>query len=231
MCRWLGHIKHRAVAEQTIQPAAIAGDVARLGDPVAIFAHDNDRYSNLLSAGQNCRNAAMLFRGGGERIRIENQFPAPEVQTSASTSSKASSISRLIRRVSLRRSLSFPRCFIQGFRPVARVSLNLSSTASVTNWRRGMPLPAAFDFARRQTPVGISKVVFIKAMLPYLWDRVNCSGDALKRPYNYNHGHPKGETRGARHVVPQRGTIPPLVWSDRETFACTSFPRCWPSAR
>src|SRR5713226_3077305 len=76
----------------------------------------------------------------------------------------------LIRTVSLCRSFSLPMCFIQGFWPSARAVFNLSSTASVTNCRSGMPCSAAFDFARRKMVSGISNVVFIDLILPYLWD-------------------------------------------------------------
>jgi len=44
------------------------------------------------------------------------------------------------------------------------VVLNFSWTASVTNWRRGIPRSAATDLARRNKKSGISKVVFT---LPY----------------------------------------------------------------
>jgi len=34
-----------------------------------------------------------------------------------------------------------------------------------------MPCAAAFDFARWKTRSGISRVVFIDSMFPYLWDK------------------------------------------------------------
>jgi len=85
-------------------------------------------------------------------------------------SSKASSMILVIRTVSLRKSFSLPMCFIQGFWPVAGAVLNLTSTASVTNCRRGMPCSAAFDFARRKMVSGISNVVFMDSIFPYLWE-------------------------------------------------------------
>src|ERR1700730_13769392 len=76
----------------------------------------------------------------------------------------------LIRAVSLRKSFSLPMCFIQGFWPVPVDVFNLSSTASVTNCRRGMPRSAAFDFARRKIVSGISNLVFTFLVFPYLWE-------------------------------------------------------------
>src|SRR6266852_5383855 len=117
----------------------------------------------------------MLLRGGGKSVGVQDQSCVSEARVSGahisgSTSSKASSMTLVIRTVSLRRSFSFPMCLIHGFWPAAGAVFNLSSTASVTNCRRGMPCSAAFDFARRKIVSGISNVVFIRLIFPYLWD-------------------------------------------------------------
>src|SRR6266446_8408989 len=112
----------------------------------------------------------MLLRGSGECVCVEDQSLVSEAHISESTTSNVSSITLLIRCVSLCRSLSLPTCFIHGLRPDVGEDFSLSSTASVTNCRRGTPCAAAFDFARRKIMSGISRVVFIDSMFPYLWD-------------------------------------------------------------
>src|SRR6267143_6167138 len=68
---------------------------------------------------------------------------------------------RLILVVSLWRCRSLPKVFIQGFSAERGGVLSLSWTASVTNWRNGIPRSAATDFARRKIGSGISSVVFM----------------------------------------------------------------------
>src|ERR1700733_3067266 len=68
---------------------------------------------------------------------------------------------RLILVVSLWRWRSLPKVFIQGFSAERGGALSLSWTASVTNWRNGIPRSAAIDFARRKIGSGISSVVFM----------------------------------------------------------------------
>src|SRR6266480_5558735 len=103
----------------------------------------------------------MLLRGSGECVCVEDQWLVSAAHISESTTSNVSSITLFIRCVSLCRSLSLPTCFIHGLRPDVGEDFNLSSTASVTNCRRGTPCAAAFDFARRKIMSGISRVVFI----------------------------------------------------------------------
>src|SRR5882762_2365560 len=68
---------------------------------------------------------------------------------------------RLILAVSLWRRRSLPKVFIQGFSAECGGVLSLSWTASVTNWRNGIPRSAATDFTRRKIGSGISSVVFM----------------------------------------------------------------------
>src|SRR6266566_2661464 len=112
----------------------------------------------------------MLLRGSGECVCVEDQWLVSAAHISESTTSNVSSITLFIRCVSLRRSLSLPTCFIQGFRPDVGEDFNLSSTASVTNCRRGTPCAAAFDLARRKIMSRISRVVFIACIFRYLRD-------------------------------------------------------------
>src|SRR6266480_2122308 len=112
----------------------------------------------------------MLLRGSGECVCVEDQWLVSAAHISESTISNVASITLFIRCVSLCRSLSLPTCFIHGLRPDVREDFNLSSTASVTNCRRGTPCAAAFDFARRKIMSGISRVVFTDPIFPYLWD-------------------------------------------------------------
>src|SRR5712692_81572 len=135
-----------------------------LGDPKAIFPYDNNRESYLLGASQNPNKAWMFLRGSGKRVRVQDQLRLSGAHISTSSSSNASSITLLIRRVSLRKSFSLPRCFIQARWPSAGATFSLSSTASVTNCLSGMPCSAAFDFARRKIVSGISKVVFMDSV-------------------------------------------------------------------
>src|SRR6266446_6236841 len=124
----------------------------------------------------------MLLRGSGECVCVEDQSLVSEAHISESTTSNVSSITLLIRCVSLCRSLSLPTCFIHGLRPDVGEDFNLSSTASVTNCRRGTPCAAAFDFARRKIMSGISRVVFIDSIFPYLWDMSQKHSIAMTRP-------------------------------------------------
>jgi hypothetical protein len=70
----------------------------------------------------------------------------------------------------LRRCFSPPASFIQGCLPGAGLAFSLSSTASDSNCRKGIPRSAARDFARRKIASGFSSVVLIIGMLPYLWE-------------------------------------------------------------
>src|SRR6266576_1222853 len=124
----------------------------------------------------------MLLRGSGECVCVEDQSLVSEAHISESTTSNVSSITLLIRCVSLCRSLSLPTCFIHGLRPDVDEDFNLSSTASVTNCRRGTPCAAAFDFARRKIMSGISRVVFTEPIFPYLWDMSQKHSIAMTRP-------------------------------------------------
>jgi hypothetical protein len=140
-----------------------------------------------LSPGQCARDARMLLRGSGECVCVEDQSLVSEAHISESTASNVSSITLLIRCVSLCRSLSLPTCFIHGLRPDVGEDFNLSSTASVTNCRRGIPCAAAFDLARRKIISGISRVVFINSIFPYLWEM---SQNILSRWINEPHAWP-----------------------------------------
>src|SRR5713226_4124772 len=144
-----------------------------LGDPKAIFPYDNNRESYLLGASQNPNKAWMFLRGSGKRVRVQDQLRLSGAHISGSTFSNASSITLLIRRVSLRKSFNLPMCFIQARWPSAGATFSLSSTASVTNCLSGMPCSAAFDFARRKTVSGISKVVFMDTISHIYGRRVN----------------------------------------------------------
>ena len=87
--------------------------------------------------------------------------------TSRSTLSNSCSTRFSICFPSLRRALGLPMCFIQGFS--WNVIFSFSWTASVTSCRSGTPRSAATDLARRNKTSGISRVVFISPILPYLW--------------------------------------------------------------
>lgn len=115
VARLLGDVQHSAISDETVQPAPIPSPVAGLGDPVPIFPEDNNRERQLLDTCQNFDDAWMFLCRRGKCIRIQNQLRVSAAHTSGSISSNAASITRLIRSVSLRRSLSLPTCFIQGF--------------------------------------------------------------------------------------------------------------------
>src|SRR5262249_7906517 len=70
---------------------------------------------------------------------------------------------------------SFPKAAIHGLFPTLVSTTSLSFTASVTNSRKGIPRSAATDLALRKMASGISRVVFIHVMLPYLWERVKAT--------------------------------------------------------
>src|SRR5271163_4345345 len=93
----------------------------------------------------------------------------------------------LMRAVSLRKCFSPPASFNQGCLPGAGLSFNLSSTASVTNCRKGMPRSAALDLARRKMASGISSVVFIRLILPYLWEHGQSRSEPLAPAASPNH--------------------------------------------
>src|SRR5579859_2187569 len=170
MRRLLSDVQHDTVLDQPVQPLPVSGLMPRLGNPIAIFPYDHYRERYLLSATQNSHHARMFLCGSGKRVRVQDQPRLSEPQISGSTTSNASSIALLIPSVSLCRSFSLPMCFIHGFWSAAGAVFNLSSTASVTNCRSGMPCSAAFDFARRKIRSGISNVVFMAPIFPYLWD-------------------------------------------------------------
>src|SRR5713226_5188588 len=173
MGSFLDDIQDPAVRKEAVQPPLIARPMAGLRNPKAILPNDNNGQSELRGASQNSNNAGMLLRCRGKRIRVQDQSRLTGVHISGSTFSNASSITLLIRRVSLRKSFNLPMCFIQGLWPSAGATFSLSSTASVTNCLRGMPCSAAFDFARRKIVSGISKVVFMDTISHIYGRRVN----------------------------------------------------------
>ena len=110
----LVNVEYSAVSHETIQPPPIPNPIARLCNPEAIFPNYHDWKGYLLSPGQHARDARMLLRGSGKRVCVEDQSLVSEAHNSESTTSNVSSITLLIRCVSLRRSLSLPTCFIHG---------------------------------------------------------------------------------------------------------------------
>lgn len=111
----LGDVQHSAVSDETIHPTPIPSPMARLGDPITIFPEHHDRERELPGTSQNLDNAWMFLCSCGKCVCIQDQSLVSEAHTSGSISSNASSITLFIRSVSLRRSLSLPMCFIQGF--------------------------------------------------------------------------------------------------------------------
>src|SRR5882762_4262219 len=79
---------------------------------------------------------------------------------------------QLILAVSLRRRRSLPKAAIHGL-PLPLSVRSLSARASEMSARSGIPRSAATDLARRKIASGISSVVFIPCMFPYLWVTVN----------------------------------------------------------
>src|SRR6266481_5212563 len=79
---------------------------------------------------------------------------------------------QLILAVSLRRRRSLPKAAIHGL-PLPLSVRSLSARASDMSARSGIPRSAATDLARRKIASGISSVVFMPCMFPYLWVTVN----------------------------------------------------------
>src|SRR5882762_2741705 len=79
---------------------------------------------------------------------------------------------QLILAVSLRRRRSLPKAAIHGL-PLPLSVRSLSARASEMSARSGIPRWAATDLARRKIASGISSVVFMPCMFPYLWVTVN----------------------------------------------------------
>src|ERR1700687_3429385 len=76
----------------------------------------------------------------------------------------SSSMIRLSLAVSLCRSRSLPNVSIQGLLSLSRRRRSLSTSASETSARKGIPRSAATVLARRKIASGISNVVFMKSL-------------------------------------------------------------------
>src|SRR3981189_1022342 len=111
----------------------------------------------MFSARDDFKGGRFTVGGSRQGAGIQNQR-----HISVSIFSKSFSIRALMRAVFFRKRFSLPICLTQGLPSDLALAASLSSTASVTNSRRGMPRSAAPDFARRKMVSGIFSVVFIK---------------------------------------------------------------------
>src|SRR5208283_2585993 len=167
------------------EPALITCSVPGLCDTEAVFTEHNHGNRHVFRAGNDFEGGRIVVGSGRQCVRIQNQRRVRQRHIPGSIFSESSSIRRLIRAFSLRKCFSLPMCLTQGFSEAFASDASLSLTASVTNSRKGIPRSAATDLARRKMGSGISNVVFIGVILPYLWDRVNRSrnliGTVLRR--------------------------------------------------
>jgi len=117
----------------------------------AEFSEHHDGDAKLARGMQNRKKIRIFVREGRKCIGVQDHS-----QISGSIFSKAPSIDLLTRFVS-----SCNGVFQPGLLSCEAADFNFSSTASVTNWRRGTPSVAALDLARRKIASGISSVVLM----------------------------------------------------------------------
>src|SRR5205823_3984633 len=97
--------------------------MSRSGNACAIFSQDDNWKHHFAGGTQNRKEIRIFLRESGKCVSVQNHF-----QISLSIFSKAPSMNLLMRFVSLRKCLSLPKCFNQGFSSWA-ADFNFSSTA------------------------------------------------------------------------------------------------------
>src|SRR5579863_2909188 len=168
MSRLLVNVQYNHHRDPFPEPTLIAHPMAGLGDSEPVLGQDDHWNCDAFDLADVRNNGSFAVGNCGQGVRVQNQR-----HISGSIFSVSSSIRRSRRSVSLCKCFSRPISFSQGFSLTRASVASLSFTASVTNSRKGIPRAAATDLARRKTGSGISSVVFIIFILPYLWELVN----------------------------------------------------------
>ena len=70
VCSSLRHLKHGAIANETVQPARIAHPMAGLGNSVTIFSKHNHGEKQLIRSAQGTEDRGISFRGRRDCIGI-----------------------------------------------------------------------------------------------------------------------------------------------------------------
>src|SRR5690348_3664627 len=165
------HIQNLKFRQIFGQPLFILSSVTRNRNAITIFAENDHRNRELVCLPKQRLDTLFAFSQSRKGVRVENQR-----LSSGSICSNSSSMRLLTRLLSLRKCLNLPKASIQGASIGVDRAASFSLTASVTNSRKGIPRSAATDFARRKMASGISSVVFMNAIVPYLWERSKSLG-------------------------------------------------------
>jgi len=147
------------------QPILVGFAMSRARDAVAKFAEHDDRNSQSRFTAKEFTQRRVTIDKRRQRIGVQNHL-----RSSASTTSNSCSIRPRIFAVSLRSWRSLPKPAIHSgcARGVRSLGASFSRNASATKSLRDNPRSAARDLTRRNNGSGISMVVFMETILPYL---------------------------------------------------------------
>jgi hypothetical protein len=130
----LADFKNWSHGNRIRQPSLIFTLPPGLQNAEPVFAEHDYGNRDTLRSGKTRSNVRIAIGSGREGVRIQDQ-----IHSSGSIFSNSASISRLILAVSFRKWRNCPTMAIQGFSFPFELARIFSSTASVTNWRSGMP--------------------------------------------------------------------------------------------